>query len=266
MGEMSTHRGPRVDRATAEDLLGSGTGGPESLSSLLAAARAPAAKHELTCEPVILAEFRSAHLDLITPPRRTSMLKTTAAKLLTAKLLAGAALATAATGGVALAAATNTLPDAVQGAAHDVFNAPAPSDHGKPSQRPSQGKQSATESSAAPKATPSPSLRGLCTAYQAGATSNNGKALNNPAFSALITAAGGTDKVAAYCTTLIGAPSTHPTGRPSSHPTGKPTAPPTGAHESHPTGEPTTLPTTGHPTGQPTSEPAGPPSTLPSKP
>ncbi|MGH3462837.1 MAG: hypothetical protein ACRDP9_15350 [Kribbellaceae bacterium] len=215
-------------------------------------------------EQVILAAFRSAHLHLVSPPRRISMLKTAVANLLTAKLLAATALATAATGGVALAAATNTLPDPVQGAAHDVFKAPAPDQDGKPIQSPEQGKQPAARSTAAPSGTPSPSLRGLCTAYQAGATSNQGKALTNAAFSALVTAAGGTDKLDAFCTTLIGAPGTHPTGKPAAHPTGKPTALPTGAPSSRPAGKPTALPTTGHPTGQPTSTPAGPPAIRPS--
>ena len=181
------------------------------------------------------------------------MLKTTVAKLLTAKLLAGAAVATAATGGVALAAATNTLPDRVQGAAHDVVNAPAPDGHGKPNQLPGPPNKPTAKSSTTPVATPTPSLRGLCTAYRAGATSNHGKALDNPAFGALVAAAGGTDKVAAYCTTLIGTPKTHPTGKPSPSPTRKPTSLPTGPRDSHPTGKPTTVP-------------SGPPSTHPSRP
>src|SRR5712692_3418419 len=125
---MNTHRDPRVNRKTAENLLRGVPGGPESLSSLLATA-----------------------------------------------------VATAATGGVALAAATNTLPDPVQGAAHNVFYAPAPRHHGKPNPLPGQGNKPGAKSSDAPTGTPSPSLRGLCTAYQAGATSNDGKALTNPA-------------------------------------------------------------------------------------
>jgi len=255
---MSTHRDPRVNRETAENLLGGVPGGPESLSRLLAAAAAPAATHEVTGEQAVLAEFRAAHLHPISPPRRPSMLKTTVAKLLAAKLLTATAVATAATGGIAFAAATNNLPEPVQGAAHNVFNAPAPRHHGKPSNLPGRGNQPDAKSSDAPTGTPSPSLRGLCTAFQAGATSNDGTALTNPAFTALVTAAGGTGKIAAYCTTLIGAPATHPTGKPSTHPTGAPSA--------HPTGKPTTLPTPGHPSGQPTSVPAGPPSTHPSQP
>jgi hypothetical protein len=180
------------------------------------------------------------------------MLRTTVAKLLSAKLVAAAAVATAATGGVALAAATNTLPDQAQSVAHDILNAPSP-DHGKPSQAPSQAATPDAKSSHAPKGTPSPSLRGLCTAYQAGVADSHGKAMSNPAFSALVTAAGGTDQVADYCTKLIGAPRTHPSGEPTSHPTGSPT--------SHPSGKPTAVPTD----SRPTSVPSGPPSTHPSK-
>ena len=117
-------------------------------------------------------------------------------------------------------------------------------------------KSAEAKSSHAPQATPSPSLRGLCTAYQAGATANNGKALSNPAFSSLVAAAGGKDEVAAYCTKLVGAPPTHPAGKPSSVPSGKPTAVPSVAPTAHPTGKPTALPTTGHPTGSPTTHPS----------
>jgi hypothetical protein len=57
-----------------------------------------------------------------------------------------------------------------------------------------------------PSATPSPSLHGLCVAYQAGAMD---KAAENSAFAALRSAAGGADNVDAYCVALIG-PSSHP--------------------------------------------------------
>jgi hypothetical protein len=184
---------------------------------------------------------------------------TTVAKLLSAKLITATAVVSVATGGVALAAATNTLPDQAQSVAHDLLNAPSPDEHSsaaQEAQEASEAKQAAAKPSAAPQAMPSPALRGLCTANQAGATSNSGKALSNPAFGTLVTAAGGTDEVAAYCTKLVGAPRTHPTGKPSSdQPSGKPTAVPSVAPTSHPTGKPTALPTTGHPTGSPTTHP-----------
>ena len=46
---------------------------------------------------------------------------------------------------------------------------------------------------------PSPSLRGLCTAWAAGAGENPGKAAENPAFGALVKAAGSPGAVPGYC-------------------------------------------------------------------
>jgi hypothetical protein len=181
------------------------------------------------------------------------MLKTIAAKLLGAKVLAVAAAATVATGGAALAAATNVLPDQAQSVAHDLLNAPAPSEHGDHNSE--QVGKPAAKPGDAPKATPSPSLRGLCRAYQAGATSNHGKALTNPAFSALVSAAGGKDNLADYCTKLIGAPRTHPTGKPATRPDGKPSSHPTGEPHS---GKPAALPTPDHPSGPPSTHPGKP--------
>jgi len=238
---MSTHDDPRVDRATLEDLLNGRRGGPQALAVLLAAAASPAAAHELTGERAVLAEYRAASLRPVKPSRRPSMLKTTVAKLLAAKLLTASAVATAAVGGMSVAAATGSLPAPLQDAAHSTFNAPAHGHgrghgHGKPNPLP--GKTDEPGSSASP----SPSLKGLCTAYQAGATDNNGNAIHNPAFQALVTAAGGTSKLTAYCTKLVGPAPTHPTGKPSSHPTGAPSSHPTGKPSSHPTGAPATVP------------------------
>jgi hypothetical protein len=98
-----------------------------------------------------------------------------------------------------------------------------------------------------PVSSPSPSLRGLCQAYTAHVGSSPGKALDSPAFSALITAAGGKDKVAAFCAGMLSA---QPGNRPTAHPGGKPSSLPTPANTTHPTGKPTTVPT-GHPTPHP---------------
>ena len=83
---------------------------------------------------------------------------------------------------------------------------------------------------------PSPSMVGLCHAVDAGNKDDHGKALENPAFTALVTAAGGKDKVDLFCATLLAsaseAPKEHPshptdsashrTGPPADHGTGKP--------------------------------------------
>ncbi|MFC0006859.1 hypothetical protein [Micromonospora siamensis] len=158
------------------------------------------------------------------------MLETALAKLLTLK--AGATvLAVTATGGVALAAAGGALPTPLTGgtpkpAAAHATGRPADADRGRPSTAP------------APKGSPSPSLVGLCRAYRAGAGDNPGKALENPAFSVLVTTAGDREKVAAYCDTLLVAQKADkgnaPTARPATKSTGRPETRPS-APESRPT-------------------------------
>ena len=231
---MSDKRPRRIDRFTAEQLLSGNPaarrGAPEELVALLTDAVRPAAAEELAGEPAVLAAFRAAQVTPVHHPRRRHMIKTAMAKLLTVK--AAAVVAATAAGGVALAAGTGTLPDSL-----GVGDHAKPSAHASPSEQP-RGKGS-----------PSPSLIGLCRAYQAGAGDNPGKALENPAFRALVDAAGDTDKVTSYCTTLLakhgdkaakpsrsaGKPSVaasatarapeHPTARPSEHPTGPASTP-----------------------------------------
>ena len=136
------------------------------------------------------------------------MIKVGLARALTLKvgLALGAAVAT---GGVALAASTGTLPNPFGG---------------KPSHGP--------EVDNGGNGNPSPSLFGLCDAYSAGNKADHGKALESPAFQALINAAGGKDNVEGFCENVLktkpesgeagepgdGRPSgkpVHPTGRPS---------------------------------------------------
>ncbi|WP_086666574.1 hypothetical protein [Lentzea kentuckyensis] len=229
---MSDHRSRRIDRRTAERLLRSApgqtrAGGHDRLSDLLAAASAPARDGELTGERAAMAAFRDAHLANAPQQRRPWMLKIALANLLTVKI---AAVTAAAAGGIALAAAAGTLPgqqreEPAPTADTNVVattSAPAASKHGKPDQKPDNS------------ASPSPSLDGLCQAYTAGAGSEHGKAHDNPAFSALITAAGGADRVPAFCADRLadkpgksddtpGKPDTAP-GKPEDAP-GKPTHP-----------------------------------------
>ncbi|MGR6321687.1 hypothetical protein Q2K19_17260 [Micromonospora soli] len=162
------------------------------------------------------------------------------AKLLTLK--AGATVvAVTATGGVALAAATGTLP----GTSSEPSTKPAAHATGKPSDAADKGKGAGDA-----QGTPSPNLVGLCRAYRAGAGDNPGKALENPAFRVLITTAGDKEQVAAYCDALLagakGKPSqaARPTATPS-HPTGRPSARPTTAGTDAPDADrkPTARPT-----------------------
>ncbi|MCU1593811.1 MAG: hypothetical protein JWO12_1203 [Frankiales bacterium] len=140
------------------------------------------------------------------------------ANLLAAKVLA-VTVGAASVGGVAVAAATDSLPDPVQSVAHDVAGAPAPSatedaqgdDATETADAPEATESEAPDAAEAPEtakaaepqtAAPHPNLKGLCQAYGSGNKATHGKALQSPAFTVLITAAGGKDGVAAYCTAL----------------------------------------------------------------
>jgi hypothetical protein len=149
------------------------------------------------------------------------MMKTALLKLLSLKAAAIAALAVGA-GGVALAASNGALPGPFGGHTSSTAS-PGPGG----SQGPDNGHGNAA---------PSPSMVGLCQAFRAGAGSEHGKALDSPAFQALITAAGGKDKVDAFCSDILGtpAPTGHPAGAGDDHPTGPPDDHPTGAPTSHP--------------------------------
>jgi hypothetical protein len=76
---------------------------------------------------------------------------------------------------------------------------------------------------------------------------DRGKALESRAFTVLVTAAGGADKVAGYCASLATTPTdsaTKPGGRPTDGPGRAPTDPPSNG-------------------GKPASPPAGPPTDVP---
>jgi hypothetical protein len=230
---MSTHLSGRLDRVTAEALLRGdrevrrATG---RLGGTLAAAAAPAHPYELAGLPAALAAYQAAGRNPAVEHRRTSVIRTWLTKVLTVK--AAAVLAVTAAGGMALAATTGTLPNPLHGPS---VEASASHDTGKPSDKPSHpGSRGSAD--------PSPSLVGLCHAFTAGAGSDHGKALENPAFTALITAAGGKDKVDTFCTNLLAsaAPS-HPDA--SDHPSGQPSNP--GKDTEH--GKPSEHPTPSHP-------------------
>jgi hypothetical protein len=120
------------------------------------------------------------------------MLKTAVAKMLTVKAVAAAIAITAVGGGVALAASNGALPSGL-GSGN---SANRPAAH-------ATGQQASADNENGSDAAPSPSLVGLCRAYAAGVAENPGKALDNPAFGALISAAGDRDKVTDYCTDLL---------------------------------------------------------------
>lgn len=222
-------------------------GASPALEQLLQDAAAPAHADELGGLAAALTAFSQ------TPQPRRNRMTSLLAKLLAAKAALAATGSAVAVSGIALAAATGSLPAPLQTAAHDNLGAPAAASHPTPSESDSpEPSDSATpepsdSASPEPKGTPSPSLVGLCRAYGAGVATSHGKALDNPAFTVLITTAGGKDAVPAYCATLLaGAPGGKPTAlpthaqghQPATHPTGKPASHPTGKPATHPTGKP----------------------------
>jgi hypothetical protein len=238
---MNAHRPRRLNRGAAERLL-SGVAtdawdGPDALARLIAASRATPHPDEFVGEEVAMAAFQAAQLGLPIQSWRRSMIETAIAKLLTLKVAAAAVVTVAATGGVALAAANGALPNPLGGNHPTAKPSATAGDHGKndPSAKGTKG-------------TPSPSLVGLCRAFKAGAGDNPGKALENPAFTVLITTAGDKEKVAAYCDELLAAEKAgHVTKAPADRPSGAPETHPTGKADSRPTSEPAPKPTD-HPT------------------
>jgi hypothetical protein len=89
-----------------------------------------------------------------------------------------------------------------------------------------------------------PAAHGLCTAWEN--VAGNGKAMDSVAFQNLIEAAGGEDKIDAFCAE-VDAP-----GKSADRATGKPEDAPTGKPETVPTSKPSDLPTHNKPDPSPT--------------
>jgi hypothetical protein len=202
--EMRTSDPVRLTRTATERLLDGGDG-HAGLRHLLDAAASPAAASEHAGEAAALAAFvdapRTASLSSH-PPRRTSVLSTALSKILAAKAIAVIAVAAAATGGVALAAqSTGARVDRPAADAHATTSArpSAPSESG-----PQDGSAGAAGQAAGEQSGPTTeaSIAGLCHAWAAGETDYPGKAVQSPAFAALVAAAGDPDAVPAYCADL----------------------------------------------------------------
>jgi len=114
--------------------------------------------------------------------------QTFAAPLAALTLVAGGGIALAASGG-------HPAPQAVE---HRTVAKPSAT--GKPTVKPTEDRTEDRSDESTSDASPSPSLTGLCKAYQAGGYASSTKHGNvNPAWSALESAAGGADDVDEYC-------------------------------------------------------------------
>jgi hypothetical protein len=203
--------------------------GYAAVARLLAAATAPAGRDELAGERAAVVEFLAvAHAHPPTPPvlRRAGM----PSKLFRIKAAAAVIAAVLSLGGVA-AAATGILPAAVQRMAG---NAPADSGAASATGQEHAATGSAAASTAAGSTTDkdhaatgpdaSGAARdGLCQAWLAGQGDDHGRREDSTAFKALAQAAGGADKVAAYCE---GVTPTSSAGQAEQHRTTPTTGPP----------------------------------------
>jgi hypothetical protein len=236
----------RLSRRTASRMLDDPTGHARDgrLGEMLSAAARPPADLADGGEERAVAAFRAvAHPDSVPTLGGTSFMTRFTRKVaaVPAAVLAAAGIVLAG-GGIALAASQGAVHVPFTGHDNRSSDAPSATAATNPglSGTAADPSDDATDQSpaASPSATPSPSLRGLCVAYQAGAME---KAATNPAFTALQNAAGGADSVDAYCIDLIGAP-TH-RNAPAEH------------------AKPTQAATPGHPTTATPTHPAEPTST-----
>ena len=239
-GERPRRRDAHLDSLMASD-------GPSStVAPFLRALAADPRPHELGGFEEPLASYRAAFRRSRPPaPKmwRPSMLSS----LLGAKLGATIAGLAVGLGGTAVVAYSGALPNGAQNIAHTTIGAPAApaaTSHPNATGKPTTGKPVGPDAKG-------PAAYGLCNAWshhQTNGASTHGKANRSVAFKNLATAAGGENKIAAYCAKIphpgkTSHPTRKPTGKPTKHPTGKPTKQATGKPTKHPTGEPTTLPT-----------------------
>ncbi len=176
------------------------TASSPQVDRLLDSARAPATPPELAREDEVVMLFHRAHLDRATAPRRDDVRPTPSARtgVKAAVVSAGAVLLLSS--GVAFAASGHTPWQAAEtsaGAGTTATSATS-TDDGTPTTGPSTH-----------------AFRGLCRAYLSGNKTVHGRALQSPAFTALVRAAAGVDNLATFCASLTVVPQKHPTRTPS---------------------------------------------------
>ncbi len=255
MSNDQPHRHLDQDRLD-DDLLAEVAANPELARVVFLLAAQPT-QHELSGLEGTLREFR-AHASA--PPkkrRRPSMISTLAGAKLGATI---AGLAVGIGGAATVAYESDNAPDTHATAAASRTSTPTPTQAVRGS-----GSDTSERTKAAavgPDATGA-AAHGLCTAWKG--VAQHGKAMESVAFQNLVEAAGGEDKVAAFCAKAdvpgssegraTGKPAGAPTGKPATTGTGKPSHAPTGKPETAPTvpaARPDTTPTapTSHPTGR----------------
>lgn len=194
----------QAGRRAADDLPGPDHQG---LAELLAAAKAPATAEELAGERAAVAGFAAARRRAAVSPRRRSRVRMSrATRGVVVNVAAGLVLVGGT--GTAVAARSGHLPDGAQQHAHRLFSAlgvPAPRTvRDEPSAVP-EARPSGTTSRPAPAPTPGVSATrsteevaaGWCRAWVAAPHESNARRRRD-----LIAAAGGEEKIPAYCAGL----------------------------------------------------------------
>ena len=237
-------------RAALEALLDDPAPDGSALGGLLRAARAPSSATEAAGLVAALAAYRSA-LAAPAQPQLAAVVaaETTAGgrRFRATKLIAAAASA-AAIGGVAFAAVT-TGQTFSPGTDHPrASSASSSGDQSSPG--PSVSSSPDGTASGSGKGTPTPSLVGLCKAWEAHQDNRggNGKSQDSAAFRVLISAAGGLGSVDGFCTSLLASASHTPSS--SAHPT-HPTHPAAPTNTGKPSGTPHGSPQSSHSSGKP---------------
>jgi hypothetical protein len=255
---MRTWRTGRIGPDEADRLVGGGKPGPQhqGLGELLHAAKAPATAGELAGEGAAVAGFVAGRRGVVpSGPLRGRRHVRVPLSVGTVAMKVAAGVVVVAASGTAFAAETGNLSAAAQHHAHRMFSslgvpAPAPGSHplrtgtGAGPSDDLAGSTPSTSASATGPPAPRTSASGaaaplgLCRAWSATRTKPHGKAMSPASRAALSAAAGGADRVDAYCTALLAtAPVDESRGKPTSPP-GKPTATPShpgnGRDKTHP--------------------------------
>jgi hypothetical protein len=203
---------PTLDHDTADRLLAGrldpadAPPGYAAVVKVVNAATAPATTEDLAGEPEAVAQFvamaRSGSPTRASTTRRTGV----PSRLLTVKAAAAVLAAALSIGGVA--AATGVFPGPAKPPAGHGPDSPGggaatASGHSNAAATSTAATKAATGEHGSGTATgpdaSGPAKDGLCRAWQAGQGGQNGKRLSSTAFRALAAAAGGADKIAAYC-------------------------------------------------------------------
>jgi len=242
---MISLRARRIGRREADELLSGGSSRADraGIVEVLELAAAPPHPEELAGRQAAVAAFARAWREGPAAPVRRGRLRAWLSRALAVKAIT--VLALLSLGGVAVAAGTGTLPAGVQHGAHDLltpFGVPVPdasSAHGTPT-RPATPHRSASPAPApgSPAASADPAVHGLCEAWQAGQTNGQGKKVDAAVLTRLSAAAGGTEKIPAFCAAVL-APPPSPTTGPPAAPGGPPPSHP-GPDKTH--GKPSRIP------------------------